>query len=48
MIILKAATLLEKWIIDELTDDIMLSYNESGYSNNNINLKWLQHFDQAI
>jgi DDE superfamily endonuclease len=25
----------------------MLSYSESGYSNDDINLKWLQHFDQA-
>jgi DDE superfamily endonuclease len=47
IIVLKTATLLEKWIVNELADDTMLLYSESGYSNDDINLKWVKHFDRA-
>jgi hypothetical protein len=39
MIVLKAATLLERWVVDELAPDTMLAYSDSGYSNDEINLE---------
>lgn len=38
MLILKASSLLEKWVVNELHDDTALIYNEIGYLNNEINL----------
>jgi DDE superfamily endonuclease len=47
MLILKASSLLEKWVIDELNNNMALAYSETGYSNDDINLAWLRHFDKA-
>lgn len=38
IIIFKAFSLLEKWVINELPADIILTYNELDYSNDKINL----------
>jgi DDE superfamily endonuclease/Tc5 transposase DNA-binding domain len=46
LLILKAASLQERWIADELDENTILSYSESGYSNDKINLEWLMHFDK--
>ena len=47
LLILKASSLLERWIVDELDDDTGIQYSESGYSNDIINLIWLRQFEQA-
>jgi len=47
LLILKASSLLERWIVDELDDNTALQYSETGYSNDEINLVWLRHFEQA-
>jgi DDE superfamily endonuclease len=47
MLVLKAASLLERWIVDELSNDTMLVHSETGYSNDEINLEWLKHFERV-
>ena len=47
LLILKASSLLERWIVDELDDSTAIQYSDSGYSNDDINLIWLRHFEQA-
>jgi len=47
LLVLKASCLLERWIVDELDDDTAIQFSESGYSNDEINLIWLQHFERA-
>jgi hypothetical protein len=46
-LILKASSLLERWIVDELDDNTAIQYSDSGYSNDDINLIWLRQFEQA-
>jgi Tc5 transposase DNA-binding domain len=46
MFILKAANLQERWIIDSLYDQTALACSATGYSNDEINLEWLRHFDK--
>jgi hypothetical protein len=45
--ILKASSLLERWIVDEIDDNTAIQYSESGYSNDEINVIWIHHFEQA-
>jgi DDE superfamily endonuclease len=47
LLILKASSLLERWIVDELDDNIAIQYSDSGYSNDDINLIWLRQFEQT-
>jgi DDE superfamily endonuclease len=47
VVILKAASLLEKWVIDELSSDTVITHSNTGYSNDTINLEWLKHFDRT-
>jgi DDE superfamily endonuclease len=47
LIILKAASILERWIVEELPNNTITAHSDSGYSNDNINLEWLKHFDQT-
>lgn len=39
LLVLKAASIQERWLVDELPDNYMLATSESGYSNNDINLE---------
>lgn len=39
ILILKASTLLKRWFVNEFTTNTILSYSESGYLNDDINLK---------
>jgi DDE superfamily endonuclease len=48
MLVLKASSLYEKWVVDELNDNTALAYSETGYSNDDINLAWLRHFNKVI
>ncbi len=45
MIIIAGVNILEKWGHNDLAEDILLATSESGYSNDNLALEWLQHFD---
>lgn len=45
MIIVKAATILEGWIMD-LPDDYLMHKSETGYSNNETSLDWIKHFNK--
>ena len=47
LLVLKATSLLERWIVDELDDNTAIQYSESGYSNDDINVVWLRLFEQA-
>ena len=47
LLVLKATSLLERWIVDELDNNTAIQYSESGYSNDDINLVWLRLFEQA-
>jgi hypothetical protein len=47
LIIIKAASLQERWIVDELAPDNSIAYSDSGYSNDDINLAWIKHFDRV-
>ena len=38
IIVLKAFSLLKKWVVNELVIDTILTYNETGYLNDEINL----------
>ncbi|KAF2184555.1 CENP-B protein [Zopfia rhizophila CBS 207.26] len=45
MIIIKASTILEKWVID-LPDDYLINVSDSGYSNDETSLDWIKHFNR--
>jgi DDE superfamily endonuclease/Tc5 transposase DNA-binding domain len=47
MLVLKAASLQERWIVDELNADTAITFSESGYSNDDISLVWLRHFNRV-
>jgi DDE superfamily endonuclease len=47
MPILKASIILERWIVDELPNSTAIAVSEIGYSNDDINLSWLCHFEEA-
>ena len=45
MLILSGALILEKWVQEnDLDGDILLSTGPTGYSNDELAFKWLQHF----
>jgi hypothetical protein len=39
MLVLKAANIQERWVVESLSNSIALSYSSTGYSNDSINLK---------
>ena len=41
-----ATTVLEKHVLPELHDQVLLCTSPTGYSNCNLALEWLKHFDQ--
>lgn len=45
MIIVRSSTILEHWV-EQLPDGYAVSCSESGYSNDEIALHWLHHFDK--
>jgi DDE superfamily endonuclease len=47
LIILKAASIMERWIIEELPESAVIAHSSSGYSNDDINLAWIKHFDRS-
>lgn len=47
MLILSGALILEKWIQENNVDgDILLATSPTGYSNDELALKWLQQFER--
>ena len=47
MLILSDALTLEKWVQGHNLDgDILLATSPTGYSNDELALKWLQHFER--
>jgi Tc5 transposase DNA-binding domain len=46
MIVVKAANLQERWIVDNFSDSTVIAYSDTGYSNDDINLEWLRHFNR--
>jgi DDE superfamily endonuclease/Tc5 transposase DNA-binding domain len=47
MVFLKAASIIERWVVDELAGDTMLASSDSGYSNAEINFEWLKHWEKV-
>lgn len=45
MVIIKAATIMEQWVVD-LPNNYLIATSESGYSNDELALAWLKHFDR--
>ncbi|KAF2177060.1 DDE-domain-containing protein, partial [Zopfia rhizophila CBS 207.26] len=45
MIIIKASTILERWVMD-LPDDYLIHKSDSGYSNDETSLDWIKHFNK--
>jgi len=45
MIIVKAATILEGWIMD-LLDDYLIYKSETRYNNDEISLDWIKYFNK--
>jgi hypothetical protein len=46
MIIMAGQLMKEKHFTNDLSDDILLAVSESGYINDLLSYKWLQHFNQ--
>jgi len=46
LVILPGQLHLEGWINNDLADDVLMAVSESGYTNDEISLAWLKHFDQ--
>jgi DDE superfamily endonuclease len=47
LIIMRRYQVLERWIVDELPNSTAIAVSETGYSNDDINLSWLRHFEEA-
>jgi Tc5 transposase DNA-binding domain/DDE superfamily endonuclease len=47
MVILKSATIIERWVADSLPGNYILANSESGYTNDKLNLQWLYHFERT-
>jgi len=45
MVIVKAASIFENWILD-LPPKYLIVPTESGYSNDEVSLQWIKHFDR--
>jgi DDE superfamily endonuclease len=46
MIIIAAKLHMESWYKNELPDDVLLAVSETGYSNDELSLQWIQHFNK--
>jgi DDE superfamily endonuclease len=46
MVILKSATIVDRWVADSLPGNYILANSESGYTNDDLNLQWLHHFER--
>ena len=44
-VIMQAELLLEKHFVSELDNNVLLSVSESGYSNDELSLDWVKHFE---
>ena len=44
-LVLKGNQVLHKWGNTQIPNDYLVGYSESGYSNGDLALEWLQHFD---
>ena len=44
MLILAGVNILEKWSQNDLSEDILIATSETGYSNDDLAIEWLQHF----
>ena len=47
MIILPGQLHLEGWVNNELEGNTLMAVSESGYTNDEIALDWLQHFNKC-
>lgn len=45
MVIIKAKSLMEHWVVD-LPDNYLIAVSDTGYSNDQLALAWLKHFNQ--
>jgi hypothetical protein len=48
MLVLKAANIQERWVVESLNNTTALSCSSTGYSNDDINLEWLRHFNKYV
>ena len=46
MLIIQGVNILEKWGVNNLDEDILLATSPTGYSNDNLAVQWLEHFDK--
>ena len=44
-LILTGALIMNSWVNNDLSDDVVLSVADTGYSNDWLSLQWLKHFD---
>jgi hypothetical protein len=45
MIIISGIIFLEKYFMNELSDDVLLATSKTGYMNDQLSLDWIHHFD---
>ena len=46
MIMVQGVNILEKGGVNSLDEDILLATSSTGYSNDNLAVQWLEHFDK--
>ena len=46
MFIFSAAQHMEHWFSGSLAKEVVFAVSESGYTNNELTLEWLHHFEQ--
>lgn len=46
MIIIQGVNILEKWAVNNLDEDVLIATSPTGYSNDNLAIRWLEHFDK--
>jgi len=46
MLILTGSVILESWFDNSLKDKVAITVSETGYSNDDISLAWVKHFEQ--
>ena len=46
MLIIQGVNILEKWGVNNLDEDILLATSPTGYSNDNLAVWWLEHFNK--
>jgi hypothetical protein len=47
MVILSVKTIIERYIIDELCGNILISTSKTGYNNDKLSMDWLLHYDRC-